>query len=121
MIWLQLHRHCEYQGFEYLHVDPATQVVGPLYPWPPHCPHFGTVPPLTEEEALPPLPPAVELSLVLPAAVVVPGAADVASPPELPLFHVATTAGPVGCSEILSSARTHPVLAVIAAGQVTCL
>jgi hypothetical protein len=28
-------------------VDPAAQVLGPVYPFPPHCPHFGTVAGLT--------------------------------------------------------------------------
>jgi len=27
-----------------VHVVPATQVVGPVYPIPPHCPHLATVP-----------------------------------------------------------------------------
>jgi len=90
---------------------------------PPHCPHFSTVPVLTEEDAAA----AVELALVVVDAVVV----VVVVPPELspavevagleaPLVHVATTAGPVGSSEILSSARTHPVFSVRAAGQVIC-
>ncbi|RDW95255.1 hypothetical protein BP5796_01018 [Coleophoma crateriformis] len=35
--------------------------------------------------------------------------------------YVGTIAGPVGCSLMLSSARTQPDLAVNAAGQVTCL
>jgi hypothetical protein len=86
---------------------------------PPHCPHFGTVPALTEEDAAA----AVEVDLLATVVIVVPTelppTEDVAGL-ELPLAQVATTAGPVGCSEILSSARTQPVLAVSAAGQVTC-
>jgi hypothetical protein len=87
---------------------------------PPHCPHFGTVPTLTAED----VPAAVELALATTVVVI--------APPELPpaeevaklearLVHVATNAGPVGSSEMLSSARTHPVFSVSAAGQVICL
>lgn len=28
-----------------MQVLPEAQVVGPVYPVPPHCPHFATVPP----------------------------------------------------------------------------
>ena len=31
-----LQRHCQYQSFEYVHVDPAAQTVGPVHPIPPH-------------------------------------------------------------------------------------
>jgi hypothetical protein len=82
---------------------------------PPHCPHFGTVPALTGEDAAA----VVELALAA-VVVVVPPEADVAGL-EVPLVHVATTAGPVGSSEILSSVRTQPVFSVRAAGQVTCV
>jgi len=86
---------------------------------PPHCPHFGTVPALTGEDVAA----GVELALVGAVVVVLRElelAAEVAGL-EPPLVHVATTAGPVGSSETLSSARTQPVFSVRAAGQVTCL
>jgi hypothetical protein len=86
---------------------------------PPHCPHFGTALALTGEDAVA----AVEVALVGAAIVVppeLPPAAEVAGL-EAPLVHVATAAGPVGSSEILSFARTHPVFSVRAAGQVICL
>jgi len=51
-----------------------------------------------------------------------PVAAEVSLPAgAAPLVYVATVAGPVGASLIASSARTQPDLAVMAAGQVTCL
>lgn len=28
-----------------MQVEPATQTIAPVQPCPPHCPHFGTVPP----------------------------------------------------------------------------
>lgn len=34
------YKHCEYQSFTYVHVDPATQVVGPFQLLPPHWPYF---------------------------------------------------------------------------------
>ena len=53
-----------------MQVDPEAQVVGPVYPVPPHCPHLATVPvgvdelvgvdPPTEEDE-PPLPPVVRV------------------------------------------------------------
>jgi hypothetical protein len=38
-------KHCEYQGFEYTQVVPATQVPDPVHPSPAHCDHSGSVPP----------------------------------------------------------------------------
>jgi hypothetical protein len=84
----------------------ATQTVPPVHPWPPHCPHFCTVPPGDEVE-----PPEPEL------VVEVPGMEVVLAVPE----YVGTTDAPVGVSGIASSARTHPDLAVSAAGHSTCL
>jgi len=42
---ISAYKHWEYHGFENLQVVPATQVVGPVHPWPPHCPQCGEVPP----------------------------------------------------------------------------
>jgi len=36
---LTLYKHCEYQSFEYLQVDPLAQHVGPVHPIPPHWPY----------------------------------------------------------------------------------
>ncbi len=33
------YKHCEYQSFEYLQVDPLAQHVGPVHPIPPHWPY----------------------------------------------------------------------------------
>ena len=51
---------------------PAAQVVGPVYPVPPHCPYFATVPalplpllPLALVVVDPPLPAVVVLALVV--------------------------------------------------------
>ena len=55
------YKHCEYHAFEYLHVEPETQHVGPVYPVPPHWPHL----------AAQPEPPPVPLVGVLPPAEVV--------------------------------------------------
>ena len=41
-------RHCEYQSLEYVQVELQTQVVEPVYPIPPHCPHIAT-PPVHED------------------------------------------------------------------------
>jgi hypothetical protein len=38
------YKHWEYHGLENVQVDPEAHVVGPVYPVPPHCPHFATVP-----------------------------------------------------------------------------
>jgi hypothetical protein len=97
-------------------VDPEAQVVLPEYPIPPHCPYFGTGAPVPEA--------AVELvelvAFVTDEVPVVEAWLDVLAAP-VPLVQVATTAGPVGVSEIESSALTQPVLAVNAAGHVICL
>lgn len=103
------YRHCEKYGLETWQVEPASQTVPPDHPRPPHCPHFGTVPP--DDEVVVELP---ELEVV------------VVEEPELLVgepvpVYVGTTDAPVGDSGITSSARTHPDLAVSAAGHSTCL
>jgi hypothetical protein len=45
---------------EYVQVEPAAQVVDPVYPIPPHCPHFATVPPAAAEDVV-----AAELEVLL--------------------------------------------------------
>jgi len=86
-----------------VHVEPATQVVAPVHPTPPHWPYLGAVPELV------PVPdePVALLVEVEPEE------------PELvgelaPEVYVGTVAGPVGVSPL----RTQPDFAVSAAGHV---
>ena len=90
-----------------MQVLPASQTVPPVQPSPPHCPYLGTSPP-----GVP-----VDVDVVVdPPEVVVP----VSEPLDVVGVHVGITNDPVGVSGIESSARTHPDLAVRAAGHSTC-
>lgn len=40
------YKHWEYHWLLNVQVEPATQVVGPVHPVPPHCPHLAAVPPV---------------------------------------------------------------------------
>lgn len=42
--WRVVYKHWEYQSFCFLQLVPDTQVVAPVYPIPPHCPHLAAVP-----------------------------------------------------------------------------
>lgn len=39
------YKHWLYHSLLSVQVEPAAQTVGPVHPLPPHCPHFGAVPP----------------------------------------------------------------------------
>ena len=87
-----------------------------MYPIPPHCPHFATVP-------VPALPLALVVvdPLLLDRVVVLTLLVELVELVATPvLVYVATTAGPVGDSLMESFARTHPDFAVSAAGHSTC-
>ena len=36
-----IYKHWEYHWLLKVQTEPATQAVGPVHPWPPHCPYFG--------------------------------------------------------------------------------
>jgi hypothetical protein len=62
-----LYRHCEYHWLAAWQVNPLSQTVPPVHPWPPHWPQCATVPPF------PPVggcvgvePPVVEVAGVVP-------------------------------------------------------
>lgn len=94
-----VYRHWEYHWPFATQVDPDAHVVGPVHPWPPHCPYLGEVPP-------PLLFPAAEVVGCCPARLVVVLAAEVV----------------VGLLlEGTWPFRTHPVFEVKADGQVTSL
>lgn len=47
---MHTHKHCEYQSFEKVQVDPAAHAFGPVHPLPPHCPHLhSTLAPSLED------------------------------------------------------------------------
>lgn len=93
---------------------PAAQTVGPVQPVPPHCAHFAAVPPELPAAAVVVVEAALVVVVSVEAGFVV--VLEEAAPDAVP-----TTLGPVGVSSIASLARTHPVLAVMAAGQAICL
>lgn len=43
-----IYKHWLYQSLDLVHVVPASHCVGPVHPFPPHCPHLTAVPPDAE-------------------------------------------------------------------------